>query len=151
MLPHPTRYALVAGTGDGATSLTAFDKALLNAGIGNVNLVKISSILPPGVCFTGSVDISPGSLVPTAYGYMTSDVPGERVAAAVAVGLSPSYGVIMEYAGKVSAKEAEQAVRQMVFEAFRARDIPLLGVLSKAAEHTVKTVGCAFAAVVLCN
>ena len=47
MLPTPKKFKIVAAAAEGTHKLTAFDNALLDAGIGNVNLVRISSILPP--------------------------------------------------------------------------------------------------------
>ena len=41
------RYTLVSGIGTGSTVLNAFDAALLSAGVGNFNLLRVSSILPP--------------------------------------------------------------------------------------------------------
>lgn len=38
---------LVSGSGSGATELGAFDSALLDAGIGNFNLICLSSVVPP--------------------------------------------------------------------------------------------------------
>ena len=35
------------GTGVGSTKLSAFDKALWNAGIANLNLIPLSSVIPP--------------------------------------------------------------------------------------------------------
>ena len=46
MLPNPTKYNLVAGSTEGSTILNAFDGALLNAGAGNLNLVRVSSLHP---------------------------------------------------------------------------------------------------------
>ncbi|WP_207619267.1 pyruvoyl-dependent arginine decarboxylase [Nocardioides sp. IC4_145] len=34
-------------TGVGRTKLAAYDHALLNAGVGNLNLIKLSSVIPP--------------------------------------------------------------------------------------------------------
>lgn len=34
------------GNGEGATGISAFDKALWNAGIANYNLIKLSSVIP---------------------------------------------------------------------------------------------------------
>lgn len=39
---------LTVGTGTGPTSLSAFDAALCAAGIGEYNLVRLSSVIPPG-------------------------------------------------------------------------------------------------------
>ncbi|MDN4175490.1 pyruvoyl-dependent arginine decarboxylase [Nocardioides sp. SOB77] len=36
-----------AATGVGRTKLAAYDHALLNAGVGNLNLIKLSSVIPP--------------------------------------------------------------------------------------------------------
>lgn len=37
-----------AGTGVGPTELSAFDHALVNAGVANYNILYLSSVLPPG-------------------------------------------------------------------------------------------------------
>jgi arginine decarboxylase len=37
-----------AGTGVGPTELSAFDHALVNAGVANFNILYLSSVLPPG-------------------------------------------------------------------------------------------------------
>ena len=41
------QFFFATGHAEGATPLNAFDGALLASGIGNTNLIKISSILPP--------------------------------------------------------------------------------------------------------
>lgn len=38
---------LATGTGEGPTLLAAFDAALLDAGVGDYNLLKLSSVIPP--------------------------------------------------------------------------------------------------------
>lgn len=149
MLPTPKKYSLVAGSAEGRTPLTAFDKALLNAGVGNLNLIRVSSILPPGTAYVERPEIPPGSLTPIAYGYTTSDVSGELISAAIAVGIGDSFGIIMEFGGKCTAREAEERVTQMVREAFEARGIPLAEVKAKSVEHRVDKVGCTFAGAAL--
>lgn len=150
MLPTPTKVAVVAGAAEGAHKLTAFDKALLAAGIGNLNLIRVSSILPPSCVYVERLEIPPGSLVPTAYGSIVSDVPGQRVAAAVAVGFSErDYGVIMEFSGHCTAAEAEERVVAMVREAFAARGMRLVDVKVAAADKVVERIAAAVAAAVL--
>lgn len=150
MLPTPKKFTLCAGTAEGVYELNAFDNALLNAGIGNLNLLRVSSILPPGAEFVERLDIPAGSLTPTAYGYIVSEEPGELIAASIGVGFSDdSFGVIMEFSGKCSAKEAEEKVIAMVEEAFKTRDMKLAKVLVKAVEHHVEKCGCAFASAAL--
>ncbi|MBI2915068.1 MAG: arginine decarboxylase, pyruvoyl-dependent [Firmicutes bacterium] len=150
MLPTPVKFTLVAGSAEGPTPLNAFDNALLVAGVGNLNLVKVSSILPPGATFTDRLEIPPGSLTPIAYGCRTSESKGELISAAVAVGLSDEgFGVIMEFSGEGSAREAEDHVLGMVREAFKSRGSECRRTLVKSVEHRVSDIGCAFAAVAL--
>ena len=47
MTDNPKLAILACGHGEGNTPINAFDSALLNAKIGNLNLLKISSVLPP--------------------------------------------------------------------------------------------------------
>ena len=82
MTKKVTLAAATAGHAEGGTTLNAFDNALLAAGIGNINLIKVSSILPPEVPVIELPKIKPGAIVPTAYAAMTSETPGETVAAA---------------------------------------------------------------------
>src|SRR5256712_4449021 len=84
MTKRVTMAAATAGHAEGGTTLNAFDNALLAAGIGNINLVKDSSILPPEVPVIDLPKIKPGAIVPTAYAAMTSATPGETIAAAIA-------------------------------------------------------------------
>jgi len=150
MLPTPKKFFVTAGSAGGKNHLNAFDNALLKARIGNLNLMRVSSILPPGVEYSPQMEIPPGSLVPTAYGYIISDVPGERIAAAVGVGFSKdTFGVIMEFSGKCGKEQAEKAIKSMLEEAFETRGMKLAGAKLAATELQVETIGCALAAVPL--
>lgn len=148
MLPVPRKYFLTSGSSEGDTELTAFDGALLKAGIGNINLLKVSSILPPGAQYSSELELPLGGLVPTAYGSIVSTEPGVTIAAAVAAGRSKdSIGIIMELVGKMSKEEAEEKVIEMVKESFKMRELELKDISVSCVEHTVKKIGCAVAAV----
>lgn len=150
MLPLPKKYFVTAACAEGETELTAFDGALLKARVGNTNLLRVSSILPPGCQYEPQLYIPEGSLLPIAYGTITSNIPGERIAAAVAVGIkNGSFGVIMEFEGKCSKEEAEARVAEMVKEAFAIRGLELEEVKIASTEIVVKKIGCAFAGVPL--
>lgn len=147
-----TMAAATAGHAEGGTPLNAFDNALLAAGIGNINLIKVSSIVPPDVAIIDLPKVKPGALVPTAYAAVTSEVPGQRVAAAVGYALPDDparAGVIMEFHGVASRQEAEQAIHAMLEEAFRVRGETMRTKEVFAVEHTVERVGCALAAITL--
>ncbi|AUW95205.1 MAG: arginine decarboxylase, pyruvoyl-dependent [Sulfobacillus thermosulfidooxidans] len=151
MLETPKKFTLVSGSAEGPSRLNAFDNALLAAGIGNVNLLRVSSILPPKAILVPHLEIIPGQLLPTAYGTITSDLAGEKIAAAVAVGIGEEdeYGVIMEFSGRCGREEAEETVAEMARAAFAQRKRTLKTVLVQSAEHQVESIGCAFAAVAL--
>lgn len=151
MLATPHKFTVMAGSAEGPSRLNAFDNALLTAGIGNLNLLRVSSILPPGAEETARFEMPPGSLVPTAYGTITSDQPGALIAAAVAVGTGgpDDYGVIMEFSGHCSREEAAREVERMARDAFRQRNRQIERVIVRAVEHRVEAIGCAFAAVAL--
>jgi arginine decarboxylase len=97
------------------TELNAFDNALLKAGIGNLNLIKVSSIVPANVdLLSERPEMEPGALVPTVYTIKTSDTPGDIVAAAVGIGLrKDGHGMIFENTGG-SREAVEDTVRRMV-------------------------------------
>jgi len=148
MLATPKKFFLTAAAAEGHSELTAFDNALLAGRIGNINLIRVTSILPPGAEYDPNLQIPPGSLVPTAYGYIYSDVPGELLSAAVGVGFSAdTFGVIMEFAGYCGKAEATDKIESMLREAFASRGMELKEIKTAAVEHRVEKVGCALAAV----
>ncbi|MFZ5633453.1 MAG: pyruvoyl-dependent arginine decarboxylase [Bacillota bacterium] len=148
MLPTPKKFFLTAASAEGQTPLTAFDNALLAGRIGNINLIRVSSILPPGAELCNDLVIPPGSLVPTAYGYIISEEPGQLIAAAVGVGFSENdFGVIMEHSCVGSREEAQDEIEKMLKEAFKSRGMELKKMKIAATGHRVQKVGCALAAV----
>ncbi|MCL6580731.1 MAG: arginine decarboxylase, pyruvoyl-dependent [Firmicutes bacterium] len=152
LLRVPDKYCVVTGVGEGETELTAFDAALLDAGLGNYNLVKMSSIMPPGARLSDRLrqEVPPGSLLPVACGHLTCNRPGEVISAAVAAGLTGStYGVIMEHKGFVSRARIEREIREMVEEALARRGLAPREIVVAAVEHRVERVGCVFAGIAI--
>jgi len=96
--------------------------------------------------------IKPGAIVPSAYAAITSEVPGEVVAAAVGWALPDDpakNGIIMEFHDKATREEAERMIVQMLQEAFRTRGWRIAQMKVAAVEHRVERTGCALAAVTL--
>jgi arginine decarboxylase len=148
----PTQYFLVSGASDGTTPLNAFDGALLQAGIGNTNIVKMSSIVPPHCERISPIALPPGALVPAAYASLTSDVPRELISAGVALALphdKERNGLIMEYSAKGDRAKIEETVRNMAVEGMRVRGWEIKELKSIAVEYKVKKVGAVLAAIVL--
>ncbi len=148
----PDKFYLVAGESEGMTPLNAFDNALVDAGIGNTNLVKMSSILPPGSKQIKPVKLPLGALVPVAFASKVSSQTDEIISAAVAIAIPKDpkkNGLIMEYSAAGHKQEVEKIVRHMAEEGFKQRGYELKEVLSISAQHNVKKIGAAYAAVVL--
>lgn len=139
-MTYPTKYYITSGKGTSKHQLVAFDNALLDAGISNYNLLKVSSILPESCTQQDNVDVRKGSALLTAFASVSSDHPSERIATAVAVGIPKDrnqIGVIMECKGITSA-ETEQRAREMVTEAMENHGIELEEIKSSSIEGVVE-------------
>jgi arginine decarboxylase len=140
-----------SGDAEGCTELNAFDNALLKAGIGNLNLVKLSSIVPADITLLTArpEGLIEGDLTPTVYTYRISDTPGDVVAAAVGIGLrKDGHGMIFENTGG-SEDAVRDTVERMVREGFAQRGLQLDELMIFSSSHKVERIGCALAAVVL--
>ncbi len=128
--------------------------ALLNAKIGDTNLVKLSRHSATGAKEIQPHELPKGSFVPLAYGDLISSEPGTIISASVAVGIpeDPSTaGLIMECSRFGEPGPCEEACRQMVREGMELmRGNRIREIRSISATLTVKKVGAVFAAVVLC-
>ena len=131
------KYKMYNGRSVGSTeALLSFDSALIEAGVSNYNLVRVSSILPPNFSYCSELDVLHGDVLFTAYSAITEKGAGV-ISAAIAVGI-PSHasnvGVIMEHSCNDVAKVSESKVRDMVVKAMRARDLDIKEILSSSVE-----------------
>ncbi|MHC1581183.1 pyruvoyl-dependent arginine decarboxylase [Methanopyrus sp.] len=126
------RYALVTGTGRADTSLAAFDAALLDAGIGNWNLVTLTSILPPNAEEEDSPPpLPPGAIVPAV---LARSVDRGPVASCVCVArLESGFGIIAERSDASDPDRAEELALRDVEEMARARGEEILEVKTATA------------------
>lgn len=156
----PRHVILTAGSGTGSTRLTAFDAALLDAGMGDLNLVQVSSIVPAGAEVTiiprarkDVPGLDKGTIVPVVYSVITSDKPGQMIASALAVGIPDEghrSGVIFEVARIGDRTGAEAAARDMVAEALAARAVDSYEILIVSAELMISDkYGCVLSAALL--
>lgn len=131
------KYLICSSVGNGNYELASFDNALLNSGISNYNLVKVSSILPVHMSLKTSIDIPEGSVLYTAYASRTTKKKNEIISAAIAVGIPDNpenIGVIMEYSGICRKSEAEQYVKMMVVEAMNHRNYQIKEIACQSSE-----------------
>lgn len=148
-----------SGIGKAGSELNAFDRALMNSGVGNYNLLKVSSILPKGAIKTDLISLEQGDLLPIAYAHLTSEPCNDdikRISAAVAIGIpinSESVGVIMEWSGYELEDIARTKVVQMVKTAMNDRDIKNYRIeIESSSDYTsVDDYVCVFAGVSIIN
>lgn len=151
----PRGVVLVRGTGLGSTRLNAFDAALMDAGIGNLNLVSVSSILPPGAQVSVAsrdfkLEMPEGALLPVVYCAAVVEAPGNG-SAALALGVpldERRVGVIFE--AQASAPGVRAEAEAMVIEGMKMRQVEEYNIISTEATVTVREeFGAAVAAAVL--
>ena len=121
MVNLPQYYMVVSGMGEGKYPLLAFDNALRDAGIGDFNLVKVSSILPPGCTEKDYIDLEAGSIIYAAYSMDTVTIDQEMtLAVAVAIPRNEKEnGVIFESSS--DSDDAEIEVTEMCKMAMQNR------------------------------
>lgn len=154
IIQTPTKFFLVQGSSEGFSLLNAFDGALLASGVGDTNLVRMSSILPPHCeeVKPAPVPLPQGALVPVAYASLYCDVPGEIISAAVAIGIPKDVnraGLIMEYSARAEEKAVVEQVKKMVEKGMETRNREIKEIMSISATHKVVDIGAVFAGVVL--
>jgi arginine decarboxylase len=154
LIKTPTKFFLVSGASEGFSLLNAFDGALLASGVGDTNLVRMSSILPPGCMEVNPppIPLPQGALVPVAYASLYSDVPGDVISAAVAIGIPQDRnlaGLIMEYSAKAEERVVLEQVKKMAEKGMEVRKRAVKEIMAISATFRVVTIGAVFAGVVL--
>lgn len=153
----PKLVFLTCGVGHGETELTAFDVALLDSGIGNLNLMKVTSVFPPGARIANldevTFEIPRGALIPTVYTRSIHSTRGFIIASAIGVGIpenAANNGMIFESSIIGPRDRAEKLVRDMISEAFDVRNVSLKeAVVASSETEVLGKVACTVAAALL--
>ena len=100
----PKNIFLTKGIGVSREKLTSFELALRDAGIASLNLIEVSSILPPNCIFVdkdeGSKSLYPGQIVPVVLARSDSNKVGDLVSSGVGVAVprdKSDYGYLSEH------------------------------------------------------
>jgi arginine decarboxylase len=107
-----------SGSGSGPTGLAAFDAALRSAGVADLNLIRLSSVIPPGSTLTqvtgdGQLRGNHGDRLYCVYAEAYASSPGEEAWAAIGWsrrGDGSGEGLFVEHHGG-SGAEVERDVR----------------------------------------
>lgn len=149
LISVPKKVYIATVSAEGDTPLNAFDNCLVKAGLGNVSLVKVTSVLPPKIkILNDPPKYPPGSNVPSIYTYTISSEPGSVISAAVAIAPTKDLTLVAEHAaiGK-DEKAIREEVLNMVKEMARSRNLNINDVIIKSVSHKVEKIGCALVVV----
>ena len=109
----PAKAFFTAGVGIHKEKLTSFEMALRDAGIAQHNLVRVSSIFPPGCEMVereeGSQLLRPGQVVFCVLSEAATNEPSRRIGSSVGVAIpadSSKYGYISEHHAFGQSKQA---------------------------------------------
>ncbi len=146
----PTEVWIVKGKGESNTSkINTWDRALKDAGIFNHNFVEYTSILPKNVKFRDfRKELIPGQEVKFAIAVEYGN-KGERITAGLILGLSDSYGLIGEFAGKFSEIFVRRKLKEIMSEMVKDRKIKIRKTKNTTKSLEVKkNFGCVFVAII---
>ncbi|MEM1570098.1 MAG: pyruvoyl-dependent arginine decarboxylase [Candidatus Bathyarchaeia archaeon] len=123
----PKRFFVTTGRGLSRVSkLNAFDRALIDAGIGNCNLVPVSSILPSGAEECELCDIPAGSIVFVVMARMDGS-EGETLGAGIAWAWEENgkFGVVVEAHDNMDHEKLKMTLNDRLNEMAIMRSIKL--------------------------
>lgn len=146
------KIAIVSGNDEGPTKLNAFDNALTAAGIGDVNLIKVSSMLSGNAEIKKLPKLKAGAMVNCVLAQVTSDTPGDEITAVVAIAIGKKLGCVVETTGiNEDSDEVERRAKEMVEYMMRKRSVEIENMIIESSAATVKSIASAVASVVYLN
>ena len=143
------KIAIVSGKDEGPTKLNAFDNALSDAGIGDVNLIKVSSMLSANAEIQKLPKLKAGAMVNCVLSEVTSNNPGDVITAVIAVAIGNELGCVVETTG--INKETDELIgeaEEMVTYMMEKRNVDIKELRVEFSTTTVKNIASAIASVV---
>jgi arginine decarboxylase len=143
------KIAIVSGKDEGPTKLNAFDNALTDAGIGDVNLIKVSSMLAGNAEVCELPKLKAGAMVNCVLSEITSNNPGDKITAVIGVAIGEELGCAVETSGinrntDELIDEAENMVRYMMDK----RNVEIKELIVKYSTTTVRDIASVVSSVV---
>ncbi len=146
------KIAIVSGNDEGPTKLNAFDNALSNAGIGDVNLIKVSSMLEGNTEIQELPKLKAGAMVNCVLSEITSDNPGDVITAVVCIAIGETLGCVVETSGiNRDNDELTSEAREMVKYMMKKRNVEIKELYLEYSTAKVKDTASAIASVVYLN
>jgi len=154
LLPKRAYIARGSGISD-VSELNAFDKALLDAGVGNASLVKCTSILPPGIRIEDRMrETVNGEILFSIYARGCAYNDGEddmEVFAGLGIAITEEMGLVAELESEVGEGSIEEKLSDLLREMAESRGLKI-DKISTVIERCVippKKYGCAVAMVIM--
>ena len=146
------KIAIVSGKDEGPTKLNAFDNALSNAGIGDVNLIKVSSMLAGNAEICELPELKAGAMVNCVLSEVTSDNPGDVITAVIAVAIGEELGCVVETTGiNDDLNETIDEAKNMVKYMMEKRDVEIKEMIVEYSTTEVENIASVIASVVYLN
>ena len=143
------KIAIVTGHDEGPTKLNAFDNALTDAGIGDVNLIKVSSMLASNTEICELPKLKAGAMVNCVLSEITSDHPGDEIIAVIAVAIGEELGCVVETTGlNKNNDEIINEAKDMVTYMMNKRNVEIKELIVKYSTSTVENIASAVSSVV---
>jgi arginine decarboxylase len=139
MLEMPTKFFVTSGRAiSRVTDLNAFDKALLNAGIGEQNIVSVSSILPGNIKQVPRKKLPTGTIVHCVLAQMRGS-EGETISAGIAYAFRKDRqgGYVAEGHGYMNKRAMKGILQWKLEEMAKLRDIELGPIRYKIEELSI--------------
>ena len=146
------KIAIVNGKSEGPTKLNAFDNALSDAGIGDVNLIKVSSMLGKNTEINDLPKLKAGAMVNCVLSEITSNKPGDKITAVIAVAIGKKLGCVVETTGiNKNLNDLIDEAKFMVNYMMEKRNVEIKDLIVKYSTTTVKNTASVVASVVYLN
>ena len=143
------KIAIVSGKDEGPTKLNAFDNALSDGGIGDVNLIKVSSMLEKNTEIETLPKLKAGAMVNCVLSEVTSDTPGDIITAVVGVAIGKELGCAVETSGINKNKEKLlNETKDMLEYMMNKRKVEINEIHIEYSSTTVKNIASVIASVV---
>lgn len=132
------KVSLTKGASEGPTKLNAFDNALLEAKIGNVNLIPVSSMLPPNTQLVDMPELEPGEMTNCVLSHQYSDNPGDEISAVIAFCQADEMGCVIETKGvNKPIDELKKEAKFMAEYMMEKRELEIIDYKEIIQTHTV--------------
>lgn len=154
LLPKKAYIAKGSGISD-VSELNAFDKALLDAGIGNASLVKCTSILPSGIKIEDRMrDVTSGEILFSIYAKSCAYNDGEadiEIFAGLGIAITDKMGLVAELESERRESHVKSRLSSLLREMAESRGLNIKEtfIIIEKCVIPPKKYGCAIATVIV--